>query len=82
VTMVMNDDDYAILVHAVDWVRLHAGVDAPEYPQIRTLLRVVTKMGPRREPEVSRAEWIALLDEEIVRLRERRANGASASANC
>jgi hypothetical protein len=81
VTVVMNDDDYAILEHAVDWVRLHAGIDAPQYPEISTLLHVVTKMSPRREPAVSSADWIALLDEEIVRLRARASTPILPSAN-
>jgi hypothetical protein len=69
VTVVMNDDDYAILVEAVEWVRVHAGVDAPQYPQLRSLLGVIRQMRPRREPRVCTAEWVARLDEETARLR-------------
>jgi hypothetical protein len=69
VTVVMNDDDYAILVDAVEWVRVHAGVDAPQYPRLRSLLGVVRHMTPRREPRVSTAEWAARLDEEAARIR-------------
>src|ERR1700682_499178 len=54
-TMAMSDRDYAVLVDAAQWVRAHSGTDAPEYPKLDKLCRVMEGIGKRRS---SRADAV------------------------
>ena len=47
-TVAMSDRDYAVLVAAAGWVRLHSGEDAPEYAELANLGRVVDGIAKRR----------------------------------
>jgi len=48
-TIAMSDRDYAVLVEAAGWVRLHSGSDAPEYAEVENLRRVVDGIAKRRQ---------------------------------
>jgi hypothetical protein len=71
-TVAMSDRDYAVLVEAAGWVRLHSGDDAPEYADLGNLRRVVDGIAQRRprsldplrvvEPREPRAGFLSLLD--------------------
>jgi hypothetical protein len=41
----VSDSQYLVLLNAVRWIEQHAGIDAPEYPQLRMLTEVVDSLG-------------------------------------
>jgi hypothetical protein len=47
VAMRVTESQYAVLLNALTWIDQHAGIDAPEYPQLRMLTEVVDSLGPR-----------------------------------
>ena len=48
----MSDHDYGLLLQAVGWIEYHAGLDAPDYPQVGQLSGAVDCIDKRRESGV------------------------------
>ena len=69
-TVAMSDCEYGVLAEAVAWIELHAGNDAPEYPQLARLSDVVNSIARRREPDRSQ-HWrpVSPVDGLIIDLR-------------
>lgn len=66
----MSNTDYAELVAAAQWIEQHAGKDAPEYPKIDKLSRVVADIARRRQPDSSQPWRPPPVDETVVDLRK------------
>jgi hypothetical protein len=54
VTVELSDSDYAVLRRVAEWLQQHAGIDAPEYPDIEIVMRVVDNIARRRQPDSSK----------------------------
>ena len=45
--VLVSDSEYAILLDALRWIECHAGIDAPEYPNLATLAEAMDSLTRR-----------------------------------